>query len=420
MGAQLADPAPPRPQSAARRAGTCCANCQTTTTTLWRRNANGDPVCNACGLYYKLHNVSRPPRPGDPGDPPGPPSPARLGLGSERQKGFPRGGRAGWRTAPWSGISAQKQSLQWVGFCRVGRGAAPYRRFSWQGGQEGPGGQWAFGRGPPGQAGSVVWPGGELQPLKALRGPPGEQAADHEEGRHPDPEPEDVQQVQEEQEGVRVLRGAVQVCAGQGLPIQRRRPGGAHGACGPPAALQPLRSHPAHPDAHPPPLQPLLRPPPPIQHGDRHGLGTAPRTDRRTPGTALQGCGGPSAQLAGPPRDRGPCPPSWTRAASPVGALATTVKPLPGKPGCTHTGFPPRTVSVKDNSEETRVGEGHSGAAEKAGEQAEEFIWLRFLTRMGRLGSWGQVPRGQPACPALGAGLWGDLGPLCKRRTQLG
>ncbi|OCT83365.1 hypothetical protein XELAEV_18025905mg [Xenopus laevis] len=46
--------------SAARRAGTCCANCQTSTTTLWRRNANGDPVCNACGLYYKLHNVNRP------------------------------------------------------------------------------------------------------------------------------------------------------------------------------------------------------------------------------------------------------------------------------------------------------------------------------------------------------------------------
>ncbi|XP_029318191.1 transcription factor GATA-3 isoform X6 [Cottoperca gobio] len=47
-------------QSAARRAGTSCANCQTTTTTLWRRNANGDPVCNACGLYYKLHNINRP------------------------------------------------------------------------------------------------------------------------------------------------------------------------------------------------------------------------------------------------------------------------------------------------------------------------------------------------------------------------
>ncbi|XP_061389763.1 GATA-binding factor C [Musca vetustissima] len=47
-------------QSAAKRAGTSCANCKTTTTTLWRRNASGEPVCNACGLYYKLHNVNRP------------------------------------------------------------------------------------------------------------------------------------------------------------------------------------------------------------------------------------------------------------------------------------------------------------------------------------------------------------------------
>lgn len=45
-------------QSAARRAGTSCANCKTATTTLWRRNQAGEPVCNACGLYYKLHNVS--------------------------------------------------------------------------------------------------------------------------------------------------------------------------------------------------------------------------------------------------------------------------------------------------------------------------------------------------------------------------
>ncbi|KAL5282310.1 GATA3.2 family protein [Megaselia abdita] len=43
-------------QNAAKRAGTSCANCKTTTTTLWRRNASGEPVCNACGLYYKLHN----------------------------------------------------------------------------------------------------------------------------------------------------------------------------------------------------------------------------------------------------------------------------------------------------------------------------------------------------------------------------
>ncbi|CAG2059121.1 unnamed protein product, partial [Timema podura] len=42
-----------------RRNGVCCANCNTTSTTLWRRNNNGEPVCNACGLYFKLHNVSR-------------------------------------------------------------------------------------------------------------------------------------------------------------------------------------------------------------------------------------------------------------------------------------------------------------------------------------------------------------------------
>lgn len=45
------------PQIVSKRAGTQCTNCQTTTTTLWRRNASGDPVCNACGLYYKLHQV---------------------------------------------------------------------------------------------------------------------------------------------------------------------------------------------------------------------------------------------------------------------------------------------------------------------------------------------------------------------------
>uniref|UniRef100_A0A8C9TU94 GATA binding protein 3 n=1 Tax=Scleropages formosus TaxID=113540 RepID=A0A8C9TU94_SCLFO len=54
---------PKRRLSAARRAGTSCANCQTTTTTLWRRNANGDPVCNACGLYFKLHNGHGEPEP---------------------------------------------------------------------------------------------------------------------------------------------------------------------------------------------------------------------------------------------------------------------------------------------------------------------------------------------------------------------
>lgn len=47
-------------RSASRRVGLSCANCSTTTTTLWRRNNEGEPVCNACGLYYKLHGVNRP------------------------------------------------------------------------------------------------------------------------------------------------------------------------------------------------------------------------------------------------------------------------------------------------------------------------------------------------------------------------
>uniref|UniRef100_A0A914IF23 GATA-type domain-containing protein n=1 Tax=Globodera rostochiensis TaxID=31243 RepID=A0A914IF23_GLORO len=37
-----------------------CSNCDSTTTPLVRRNQHGQPVCNACGLYYKLHQVARP------------------------------------------------------------------------------------------------------------------------------------------------------------------------------------------------------------------------------------------------------------------------------------------------------------------------------------------------------------------------
>jgi ribosomal protein L37AE/L43A len=43
-----------------RRCSLHCANCQTTTTTLWRRSADGEPICNACGLYFKLHGIARP------------------------------------------------------------------------------------------------------------------------------------------------------------------------------------------------------------------------------------------------------------------------------------------------------------------------------------------------------------------------
>ncbi|KAI9028132.1 GATA-type zinc finger transcription factor, partial [Phycomyces blakesleeanus NRRL 1555(-)] len=37
-----------------------CFNCHTRTTPLWRRDKDGNTICNACGLYYKLHSVQRP------------------------------------------------------------------------------------------------------------------------------------------------------------------------------------------------------------------------------------------------------------------------------------------------------------------------------------------------------------------------
>ncbi|KOB74825.1 GATA transcription factor GATAc, partial [Operophtera brumata] len=55
---QKAKPQQALPTNGNRRVGVTCANCRTSNTTLWRRNNNGEPVCNACGLYYKLHNVT--------------------------------------------------------------------------------------------------------------------------------------------------------------------------------------------------------------------------------------------------------------------------------------------------------------------------------------------------------------------------
>lgn len=37
-----------------------CSNCHTRTTPLWRRNPQGQPLCNACGLFQKLHGDVRP------------------------------------------------------------------------------------------------------------------------------------------------------------------------------------------------------------------------------------------------------------------------------------------------------------------------------------------------------------------------
>lgn len=43
-----------------KRVDISCTNCRTQTTTIWRRNIRGEMVCNACGLYFKLHGIDRP------------------------------------------------------------------------------------------------------------------------------------------------------------------------------------------------------------------------------------------------------------------------------------------------------------------------------------------------------------------------
>ncbi|CAO3591614.1 unnamed protein product [Absidia cylindrospora] len=37
-----------------------CVNCHQTKTPLWRKNKHGESVCNACGLYSRLHHRDRP------------------------------------------------------------------------------------------------------------------------------------------------------------------------------------------------------------------------------------------------------------------------------------------------------------------------------------------------------------------------
>lgn len=37
-----------------------CYNCRTNITPLWRRGENGKYLCNACGLYFKIHRMNRP------------------------------------------------------------------------------------------------------------------------------------------------------------------------------------------------------------------------------------------------------------------------------------------------------------------------------------------------------------------------
>lgn len=52
-------PAPPASATAAPKA-TECTNCHTKTTPLWRKDPQGNTLCNACGLFLKLHGTTRP------------------------------------------------------------------------------------------------------------------------------------------------------------------------------------------------------------------------------------------------------------------------------------------------------------------------------------------------------------------------
>ena len=59
-GADSSRPATPGGSKQGESGPTTCTNCFTQTTPLWRRNPEGQPLCNACGLFLKLHGVVRP------------------------------------------------------------------------------------------------------------------------------------------------------------------------------------------------------------------------------------------------------------------------------------------------------------------------------------------------------------------------
>ncbi|EIW76948.1 hypothetical protein CONPUDRAFT_110709 [Coniophora puteana RWD-64-598 SS2] len=63
VGGYKASPSmtPVQTRVASTPAGTAqCYNCHTTATPLWRKDDEGKTVCNACGLYFKLHGSARP------------------------------------------------------------------------------------------------------------------------------------------------------------------------------------------------------------------------------------------------------------------------------------------------------------------------------------------------------------------------
>lgn len=102
--------------------------------------------------------------------------------------------------------------------------------------------------------------------------PPGEPAPRHEEGRHPDAQPQGVQQEQEEQEGCRVralLRPGAAAAAAAGRSRRRLLLPESRDSAG----LWPLASPAPHGFAPAPlPLPAVLHPPPGRRHGAHAGV----------------------------------------------------------------------------------------------------------------------------------------------------
>jgi hypothetical protein len=94
-----------------------CANCGTTNTPLWRKEA-GQHMCNACCIYYKNHGYHRSM------DLAKAPSRNTGGGGSHRGGGSHAGSAAGRQQATWGGLSCEVGS----GFCQEDTATSPLAR----------------------------------------------------------------------------------------------------------------------------------------------------------------------------------------------------------------------------------------------------------------------------------------------------